>query len=66
MPRRPASVTQADIARAIRALRDAGAPMERVRVRLGHGSVIVEVGDGAEYAPEPPPERADERRVIAL
>jgi hypothetical protein len=50
MPRRPAAVTQADIARAIRALRDAGAPVERLRVRLESGSVIVEVGEDEQPA----------------
>jgi hypothetical protein len=47
MPRRPATVTQADIARAIRALRDAGAPVERVRVRLASDGVIVEIAEPA-------------------
>jgi hypothetical protein len=37
-------VTQADIARAIRALRDAGVPVERVRVRLDRDGVVVDAG----------------------
>ncbi len=39
MPRRPAQITQADIARVIRAARQAGA--SEVEVRLGGQSVIV-------------------------
>jgi hypothetical protein len=66
MPRRAAAVTQADIARAIRALRDAGAPVERVRVRLERESVVVEVGtqsQGLDAAPEPP---VGDRKVVVL
>lgn len=40
MPRTPAQVTQADIARAIRAMRAAGYP--DVRVVFREGSIIVE------------------------
>jgi len=40
MPRTPAHVTQADIARAIRAMRAAGYP--DVRVVFREGSIIVE------------------------
>lgn len=41
MPRSPAHITQADIARAIRALKQCG--IDRVRVRaLPDGSVIIE------------------------
>jgi ATP phosphoribosyltransferase regulatory subunit HisZ len=39
MPRRPAAITQADIARAIRAAKQAGAV--EVEVRVGDASVIV-------------------------
>lgn len=67
MPRRPASVTQADIARAIRALRgETGAPAERIRVRLDGGSVVVEVGDETKPGHETAAEHDDERRIIAL
>jgi hypothetical protein len=67
MPRRPASVTQADIARAIRALRDAGAPMERVRVRMEAGSIIVETAGERRGRPEAEPSEPDgERKVIVL
>lgn len=45
MPRRPASVTQADIARAIRAMRDAGYP--DVRVVFKDGAIIVEAAPDA-------------------
>jgi len=39
MPRRPASVTQADIARAIRAARQEGAA--EVEVRVGPATILV-------------------------
>ncbi len=45
MPRRPATVTQADVARAIRAMRDAGLPVVRVVVRAD-GVVLETTGDG--------------------
>jgi hypothetical protein len=41
MPRRPASVTQADVARAIRAARQAGAA--EVEVRIGGSSIIIRI-----------------------
>lgn len=52
MPRRPASATQADIARAIRAMQDAG--YRNVRVILSEGTVIVEaVSNESRAAPDP-------------
>lgn len=63
MPRRAASVTQADIARAIRAMRDAGFPPDRLRVRLDRGTVVVEAVEtqaGKEHSP------TDERRIVVL
>jgi hypothetical protein len=39
MPRRPATLTQADIARAVRAAKQAGAA--EVEVRVGDGSILV-------------------------
>jgi hypothetical protein len=54
MPQRPASVTQADIARAIRAMRSAGYP--EVRVVFKDGAVIVEPAlkdDGTHQSPVP-------------
>lgn len=45
MPRRPANITQADIARAIRALVAAGIPRERLRVRIEAGGAVVEPMD---------------------
>jgi hypothetical protein len=39
MPRRPATITQADVARVIRAARQAGAA--EVEVRLGDGAQII-------------------------
>jgi hypothetical protein len=41
MPRRPALLTQADIARAIRAARQAGAA--EVEVRIGDASIVVRI-----------------------
>lgn len=41
MPRRLASVTQADIARAIRAAKQAGAA--EVEVRIGDSSIVVRI-----------------------
>jgi 2-iminoacetate synthase ThiH len=44
MPRRPATITQADIARVIRAAKQAGA--KEVEVRVGEGSsIIVRLGE---------------------
>lgn len=52
MPRTPAKVTQADIARAIRAMRAAGYP--DVRVVFKDGAVIVEAAhNGAKAARDP-------------
>jgi len=42
MPRRPATVTQADIARTIRAWRDAGVPAEQLRVVHRPDGVAIE------------------------
>lgn len=68
MPRRAAAVTQADIARAIRALRDAGAPVERVRVRLVAGGVIVETAENypGTMTQESGAEPSGERKVVVL
>ena len=55
MPRTPANVTQADIARAIRAMRAAGYP--DVRVVFKDGTVIVEPAPkdtSAQQADRPP------------
>jgi hypothetical protein len=41
MPRRPATITQADIARAVRAAKQAGAA--EVEVRVGDTSVVVRI-----------------------
>lgn len=52
MPRTPAKVTQADISRAIRAMRDAG--YSDVRVVFKDGAVIVEAAPkGSRSAPDP-------------
>ena len=42
MPRRPAQITQADVARAIRAAKQAGA--SEVVVKIGEQAVIVKLG----------------------
>jgi hypothetical protein len=41
MPRRPASITQADIARAIRAAKKSGAA--EVEVRIGDATIVVRI-----------------------
>lgn len=52
MPRRPALFTQADLARVLRAARDAGV---KVRVRLlPDGSMEVATGDGSPQPEEAP------------
>ncbi|GJD44827.1 hypothetical protein AFCDBAGC_2696 [Methylobacterium cerastii] len=65
MPRRAASVTQADIARAIRAMQAAGLPVLRVIVRAD-GIAVETVADSSE-ASVPETERvADRDRVVIL
>lgn len=54
MPRRAASITQADIARAIRAMRDAGFPSVRVVVR--DGQAVIEPASARREADDPVPE----------
>jgi hypothetical protein len=49
MSRRHASVTQADIARAIRAARQAGAA--EVEVRVGDSKIIIRLSSTGEEAP---------------
>lgn len=61
MPRTRAQVTQADIARAIRAMRAAG--YADVRVVFREGSVIVEANPGDA---DPKPSRLDRGRLIVL
>jgi hypothetical protein len=62
VPRTPAKVTQADLARAARALRATG--VERVRVVFREDGISVEADDGR------PPERrstlAQRERVVVL
>jgi len=50
MPRRPATVTQADIARAIRAAKQTGAA--EVEVRAGDASIVVRIAPST--TPETP------------
>ncbi len=67
MPRRPTTVTQADIARAIRAVRNAGLPVVRVIVRSD--GVAVETVGGPDIAAHAegitaPPDDAPRRIVL--
>lgn len=66
MPRRAATVTQADIARAIRAIQAAGLPVRRVVVRAD--GVVVETNPAPDQADEAvmPGEIANEGRVVVL
>ena len=48
MPRRPAQITQADVARIIRAAKQAGA--SEVVVKVGEQSVIVKLGQSTGQA----------------
>jgi hypothetical protein len=50
MPRRPATITQADIARAIRAAKQAGAA--EVEVRVGDTSIVVRIASSTGDAPK--------------
>ena len=51
MPRRPAQITQADVARIIRAAKQAGA--SEVVVKIGEQSVIVKLSTSQTEALEP-------------
>lgn len=64
MPRRPATVTQADIVRTIRAVQAAGLPVLRVVVR-GDGVAVETTTDEIEQVPEIK-KLADEGRVVVL
>ena len=55
MPRRPAKVTQADIARAIRAAKEAGASAVTV-----DGEGVIRIALAASTAPIPPTDDLDE------
>jgi hypothetical protein len=63
MPRRPAAITQADVARAIRAVQAAGLPVLRVVVRPD--GVAVETAPGTN-ADGDSPKLAGERKVVVL
>jgi hypothetical protein len=45
MSRRPASITQADIARALRAAKQVGA--KQVEVRVGNAIIIIRISDSS-------------------
>ena len=57
MPRRPAKVTQADIARAIRAAKEAGASVVMVD---GEGEGVIRIALTASAAPIKPPNDSGE------
>jgi hypothetical protein len=50
MARRPASITQADIARAVRAAKQAGAT--EVEVRVGDERIIIRISSPEDESPE--------------
>ena len=56
MPRRPATITQADIARLLRAGKQAGA--NELEVRVGQASCVFRIAPST--VPETAPEKADE------
>jgi hypothetical protein len=56
MPRRPAQITQAEVARIIRAAKQAGA--SEVVVKIGEQSVVVRLDQST--APEKPLEKEEE------
>lgn len=66
MPRRAATVTQADIARVIRAVRDAGLPVVRVVVRADGVAVETSAEPRQDEAPEAIETVAREGRVVVL
>lgn len=63
MPRRPAAITQADVARAIRAVQAAGLPVLRVVVRPDGVAVETTPGTNADGNS---PKLAGERKVVVL
>lgn len=64
MSPRPATVSQADVVRAIRACQKAGVPIARVVVR-GDG-VSIETTDGVEHPVHKPIPAVEERREVVL
>jgi hypothetical protein len=64
MPRRPAGITQAEIARALRAFREAKLP--NMRVRITSSSVIVEQAEPPAESRERADEIADDDEVVIL
>jgi hypothetical protein len=46
MPRRPATLTQADVARVIRAAKQAGAA--EVEVRVGDAAIVIRIAESTE------------------
>lgn len=66
MGRRPAIVTQADIARAIRAVQAAGLPVTRVVIRGGEAIIETAAPPPLDIEPWDREERADVREPIVL
>jgi len=58
MPRRPATITQADIARAIRAAKQAGAAEVEVRAVEGRSSIVIRLAPS--IVPKKPLEQTGE------
>lgn len=63
MPRRAASFTQADIARAIRAAKQEGAA--RVTVKQS-GDVVIDLREPTEFPPQSPDAHVARKREIVL
>ncbi|MDR7039774.1 hypothetical protein J2X36_004552 [Methylobacterium sp. BE186] len=66
MPRRAANVTQADIARAIRAVQNAGLPVLRVVVRTDGVAVETKEISNTDASAEDRSKLADSERVVVL
>lgn len=64
MPRRPANITQADIARTLRAFREANLP--NMRVRITGSEIIVEPADQTREPHEPANDVADGDELAIL
>lgn len=63
MPGRPALITQAEVARAIRAARQAGAHAVEIK---RDGSIIVQLAPLSPQITPPEPEPVDAERIVPL
>lgn len=57
MPRRSSSITQADVARAIRAAKQEGAA--EVELRVGNSSIIIRIAPSTESSPLVPEHKTE-------